>query len=61
MSFRRSFLLRWLLCAAVLGFGAAGAGAQQLHIALSTPITSLDPHFHNLTPNNGMAGTCSSR
>jgi peptide/nickel transport system substrate-binding protein len=55
MSFRRSFLLRWLLCVAVLGFGVAGAGAQQLDIALSTPITTLDPHFHNLTPNNGMA------
>jgi len=29
--------------------------AQELSIALSTPITSLDPHFHNLTPNNGMS------
>ena len=29
--------------------------AQELSIALSTPITSLDPHFHNLSPNNGMS------
>lgn len=31
------------------------AAAQELSIALSTPITSLDPHFHNLSPNNGMS------
>ena len=31
------------------------AFGQELAIALSTPITSLDPHFHNLTPNNGMS------
>src|SRR5678816_4549810 len=31
------------------------AQAADLTIGLSTPITSLDPHFHNLTPNNGMA------
>jgi peptide/nickel transport system substrate-binding protein len=29
--------------------------AQELSIALSTPITSLDPHFHNLSPNNSMS------
>jgi peptide/nickel transport system substrate-binding protein len=34
---------------------AATAGAQEITIALATPITSLDPHFHNLSPNNGMA------
>lgn len=28
--------------------------AADLTIGLSTPITSLDPHFHNLTPNNSM-------
>jgi len=31
------------------------AAAQELTIALSTPVTSLDPHFHNLSPNNGMS------
>src|SRR6185369_7328003 len=31
------------------------AFGQELSIALSTPITSLDPHFHNLSPNNGMS------
>jgi len=31
------------------------AAAQELSIALSAPITSLDPHYHNLSPNNGMS------
>src|SRR5579862_1065249 len=44
------------LAAASLALAAAGASAQQeLVIGLSTPITSLDPHFHNLSPNNSMA------
>ena len=34
-------------------FGAA-AHATDLTIGLSTPVTSLDPHFHNLTPNNSL-------
>ena len=34
---------------------AAAAHAADLTIGLATPITSLDPHFHNLTPNNSLA------
>jgi peptide/nickel transport system substrate-binding protein len=30
------------------------AAAQDLTIGLSTPITALDPHFHNLSPNSSM-------
>ncbi len=30
------------------------ARAADLTIGLSTPVTSLDPHFHNLTPNNSL-------
>lgn len=30
------------------------AEAADLTIGLSTPVTSLDPHFHNLTPNNSL-------
>ncbi|HEU0203842.1 MAG TPA: ABC transporter substrate-binding protein, partial [Burkholderiaceae bacterium] len=38
------------------GFGLAlAAQAQDLTIGLSTPVTTLDPHFHNLSPNNSMA------
>jgi len=28
---------------------------KDLVIALSTPVTTVDPHFHNLSPNNAMA------
>lgn len=31
---------------------AAGAQAQTLRVAIAAPPTSLDPHFHNLGPNN---------
>jgi peptide/nickel transport system substrate-binding protein len=43
----------------VLGAGlcavALTASAQDLTVGLSTPVTSLDPHFHNLSPNNNVA------
>ena len=35
-------------------FLIASAYAADLTVGLSTPITSLDPHFHNLTPNNSL-------
>jgi peptide/nickel transport system substrate-binding protein len=38
-------LTAWLAC---------GAQAQELVVGLATPITSLDPHFHNLGPNNSL-------
>ena len=31
------------------------AQVKELSVALSTPVTTVDPHFHNLTPNNAMA------
>jgi len=31
------------------------AQGTSLTVALSTSVSTLDPHFHNLTPNNGMA------
>ena len=45
----RTAVLAWLASA------SAFAAAQELVIGLSTPVTSLDPHFHNLTPNNNVA------
>ena len=39
---------------AVTGWSAQGAYAQDLKIGLSSEPSSIDPHFHNLTPNNGM-------
>jgi peptide/nickel transport system substrate-binding protein len=41
--------------AATIGLAAAGARAQDLTIALGASVTSLDPHFHALTPNNNVA------
>ncbi len=41
--------------ACALTFAVAGVAAQDLTVGLSTPITTLDPHFHNLSPNNAMA------
>ncbi len=41
--------------AAILSLAlGASAHAADLTIGLSTPVTSLDPHFHNLTPNNSL-------
>ena len=39
--------------AAVL-FGALPARAADLSLALGADVTSIDPHFHNLTPNNNV-------
>ena len=38
----------------VLG-GAAGASAQTLRMGVGAQVTSLDPHFHNISPNNAFA------
>ena len=46
-------------CLLAAGFAASvPAAAQQtseLVVALAAPLSSLDPHFHNLTPNNSLA------
>ena len=34
---------------------AAPTGAQELKIAVAADVTSMDPHFFNLFPNNNMA------
>ncbi len=41
-----------LTCTAVLA--ATPAAAADLSIALGADVTSIDPHFHNLTPNNNV-------
>jgi peptide/nickel transport system substrate-binding protein len=44
------------LCAIALAFLALPqARAADLTIGLGTDVTSLDPHYHNLTPNNNVA------
>jgi peptide/nickel transport system substrate-binding protein len=41
--------------AVVLAAFGLGAHAADLTIGLATDVTSLDPHYHNLTPNNNVA------
>lgn len=47
--------LRAALAALCLTFSLGAAAQQELVIGLATPVTSLDPHFHNLGPNNAMS------
>jgi len=47
--------LAHLLLAALLAVCGLPAYAANLTIGLSTDVTSLDPHYHNLTPNNNIA------
>ena len=39
---------------AAFAFGSPIARAADLSLALSADVTSMDPHFHNLTPNNNV-------
>ena len=46
--------IRLLLAVAMLAL-ACRANAQQIAIGLGGDVTSIDPHYHNLTPNNNVA------
>jgi peptide/nickel transport system substrate-binding protein len=39
---------------AAFALGSPAAHAADLSLALSADVTSMDPHFHNLTPNNNV-------
>jgi peptide/nickel transport system substrate-binding protein len=41
--------------AAMLMLTVTSVAAQELRIGLSANVTSMDPHFHNLAPNNNIA------
>jgi peptide/nickel transport system substrate-binding protein len=45
----------------LLGLAAAPAPAQTLNMAVGAPVTSLDPHYHQLSPNNAAASMIFSR
>jgi peptide/nickel transport system substrate-binding protein len=45
----------WSLLVAVCFVWGANASAQQITIGLGGDVTSIDPHYHNLTPNNNVA------
>ena len=44
------------LCAAALALSAVTCAAADIAIGLGADVTSMDPHFHNLTPNSNIAG-----
>ena len=46
-----------LAAAFALMSGTVQAQTQTLTMAVGAPVTSLDPHYHNLAPNNAMADT----
>jgi len=48
-------LERAALAAAIAVCGWSVAGAQSLTMAVGAPVTSLDPHYHQLSPNNAAA------
>src|SRR3954471_17960781 len=47
--------LRTLVAAAAAALVSTVAGAQDLTVGLSANVTSIDPHFHNLSPNSAVA------
>ncbi|MCS6891391.1 MAG: ABC transporter substrate-binding protein [Rhodovarius sp.] len=56
---KRTIRLAAAAVAAILAAG--GAAAQNLTMAVGAPVTSLDPHFHQLSPNNAAAQMIFSR
>lgn len=55
MFFRSKLALTALVCAIATAVPvAATVHAKDLRIALASEPTSIDPHFHNLTPNNAL-------
>src|SRR3979411_17021 len=46
---------RFVFAAVALLLGIAPAAAADLSIAVGADVTSIDPHYHNLTPNNNIA------
>jgi len=55
---RFHLVVRWTLAAAaavVLAVVALPAAAANLAVGLGTDVTAVDPHYHNLTPNNNVA------
>jgi peptide/nickel transport system substrate-binding protein len=54
MQERRMIGCKQAAAAVVASLWIAGAGAQELRIGLSAEPSAMDPHFHNLTPNNSL-------
>ena len=52
--------VRIALCAA-LAMSALPAAGQTLQVAVSSPVTSIDPHYHNLAPNISLSSQIFNR
>lgn len=46
----------WMATAVVVVMSASGAFAKDLRIGVGAEPSAMDPHFHNLTPNNSVLG-----
>jgi peptide/nickel transport system substrate-binding protein len=53
---RRCVLAALAVVAIILGFSLSRAAQDEIVIALGADVTSADPHYHNLSPNNNVAG-----
>jgi peptide/nickel transport system substrate-binding protein len=53
--FAAPFVAVLMALAAAIGAGSTAAAAADLTIGLGTDVTALDPHYHNVTPNNNVA------
>ena len=47
-------VLRIAALACVAAFLASAASARDVSVGLQSPVTSMDPHYHNLSPNNSL-------
>ena len=47
--------LRWLAAATLVVAAIGHVFAADLRIGLATDVTAIDPHYHNVTPNNSVA------
>ena len=47
--------MRTILAGAAFALAVSGASAQTLRMGVGAQITSTDPHFHNISPNNAFA------
>ena len=51
----RKLLLRATVAMAAVAGAAVPGWAQTLNMAVGAPVTSLDPHYHQLSPNNAVS------
>ena len=55
MQSRTAKIVRWACMAAAYGLFAGQVDAQTLRIGVGAQVTSIDPEYHNISPNNAFA------